>query len=130
MDRKPIPPLYVDRGVVYIEEDKAEDFADTLERECWLEKEEETSVRRALRVPDDEVTRHITTEEVRENAPGYDDIPNTVFKVALTNIVKAMLKLSYVETKWKHTETIVLQNSRTSYRIKGQRSPFNMPLHL
>jgi len=150
--RKPIPPLHGQNGIVYLNEDKAETFADCLERqfqendtddleaEQW-ETEVERRARNINRLPDNTQIRHASPEELRDilrslnprKAPGCDGIGNIPLKklprqplVALTNIINAALRLQYFPDRWKAADVILFPKPDKDHLFPQNYRPISL----
>lgn len=130
--RSPIPPIHGENGVAYSDSDKAEAFADNLERQCSPSYRNadvvhigriNTRIRQSLRRVDPTHLQPTSIEEVRKRisalktkkASGSDGVSNSALKAlpkkalaALTGMLNAMLRLRYFPSQWKCAEVVVL----------------------
>ncbi|GJQ79092.1 hypothetical protein Trydic_g5348 [Trypoxylus dichotomus] len=132
--RVPAPPIHGVRGVAFTTEDKAEAFAETLERQC-SPIYENVDVNRIGRIhrrvrdfltaeEDKESIRPTSPEEVKaivksfrsNRAPGPDGITYRALKHAprkfvmhMTNICNAMLRLRHFPSQWKQAGVAMIR---------------------
>ncbi|KAK9880827.1 hypothetical protein WA026_013154 [Henosepilachna vigintioctopunctata] len=129
----PIPPIHGKRGLVYVDAEKAEAFADYLETQFRINYKDvdldnmeriENEVSRRLEHEDDRGIRRTATTEIQHRfnrsktrkAPVRDGISNRALKRLpvsaigqYTSIVNAILRLRYFPTRWKSADVIVFQ---------------------
>ncbi|GJQ75498.1 hypothetical protein Trydic_g17585 [Trypoxylus dichotomus] len=131
--RTPMPPIHGERGIAYSDEDKAEAFAEALEKQCSPNYEDadvdhigrvHRRVRRILAEEDEEEPLPpASPEEIRaiirafrtNKAPGSEGITNSALKHApkkfvmhMTNICNAMLRLRHFPTNWKLADVAMI----------------------
>ncbi|GJQ65865.1 hypothetical protein Trydic_g3967 [Trypoxylus dichotomus] len=131
--RTPMPPIHGERGIAYSNEDKAEAFAEALEKQCSPNYEDadvdhigrvHRRVRRILAEEDEEEPLPpASPEEIRaiirafrtNKAPGSEGITNSALKHApkkfvmhMTNICNAMLRLRHFPTNWKLADVAMI----------------------
>ncbi|GJQ80516.1 hypothetical protein Trydic_g12407 [Trypoxylus dichotomus] len=129
----PMPPIHGTRGIALTTEDKAEAFAEALERQCSPNYENADvdhigRVHHRIRTifaeeEDEEPLPPASPEEIlaiikalRPNkAPGAEGITNTALKNApkkfvmhMTNICNAMLRLRHFPTTWKLADVVMI----------------------
>lgn len=128
----PTPPIHGANGMAYTDVEKAEAFAENLERQCspnYANADVDhigrihRSVRRRLRQEDPQPLLPATPNEIQQlirktkprKAPGPDTIGNRALKalprkglVALTAIINSMLRLHHFPSQWKCADVIVL----------------------
>lgn len=134
-DRSTMPPIHGERGVVHTDAEKAEAFADSLERQC-TPNYANADLRHIERVhrgvglaledpdhPDLDIIEPASAEEVRglirktklRKAPGPDGISNGALKAlpgkaiaALTGIINASLRLRHFPRSWRRADVVVI----------------------
>ncbi|GJQ71904.1 hypothetical protein Trydic_g3013 [Trypoxylus dichotomus] len=139
-ERVPVPPIHAARGVAFTTEDKAEVFAETLERQC-SPVHENVDVERIGRIhrqvrdltaeeDDEEPIRPTSPEEVKAivksfrptKAPGPDGVTYRAlehapkkFVMHMTNICSAMLRLRHFPYQWKLADVAMIPKPGQSH---------------
>ncbi|GJQ65109.1 hypothetical protein Trydic_g7254 [Trypoxylus dichotomus] len=150
--RVPVPPIHGARGVAFTTEDKAEAFAETLERQC-SPVYENVDVDRIGRIhrqvrdlltaeeDDEEPIRPTSPEEViaivksfrPTKAPGPDGVTYRVLKHApkkfvmhMTNICNAMLRLRHFPSQWKLADVVMIPKPGQSHNWPQNYRPISL----
>ncbi|MFS5355118.1 reverse transcriptase family protein, partial [Streptococcus agalactiae] len=136
---------------VYTNADKAETFADTLERECREnthpeeDEQHERKVRRVVRrlrsTEDLEEVKPTSPTEVEgiikrlknRKAPGKDGITNVMVKqlprkgiAAITNIINAVLRTRHFPTGWKQADIIMFSKPKKDKVMPQNYRPISL----
>jgi reverse transcriptase-like protein/endonuclease/exonuclease/phosphatase family protein len=152
-NKRPTPaPIHGTQGLVFTDEDKAEAFADTYERNARLvydpdidpdHEEAVENINRDLRrsqnldLPIDPVThrevRSIIKNLKPKSAPGPDNISNRVLKhlprkgiVAITNISNAIMRLGYFPSRWKEAIVIMIPKPGKNHIFPQNHRPISL----
>lgn len=147
--KTPMPPLHGERGVAFRVEDKAEAFADSMERQCTLNLGNadldhmdriERSVQRRLKLHAEpirpanpaEISSFLRKTNVRK-APGPDSIGNRALHHLpvravsfLTIIINAMLTFRHFPSQWKRADVIMLQKPRQPSNFPQSYRPISL----
>lgn len=148
--RKPLPPIHGEDGVVYTDEEKAEAFALNLERQCspnwehadpdFVELIERCVERRLNQVRAPEI-RPVSPAEVRSmikklkvrKAPGPDGISNKMVRqfpdlavMHLVAIYNGMLRLVHFPEKWKIADVIFLPKGGGAQQFPQNYRPISL----
>ncbi|GJQ70625.1 hypothetical protein Trydic_g23016 [Trypoxylus dichotomus] len=148
--RVPVPPIHGARGVAFTTEDKAEAFAETLERQCSPVYENVDRIRRIHRQVrdlltaeenDEEPIRPTSPEEVKAivksfrptKAPGPEGVTYRALKHApkkfvmhMINICNAMLRLRHFPSQWKLADVAMIPKPGQSHNWPQNYRPFSL----
>lgn len=147
----PMPPIHGASGIVYTEAEKADVFAENLERQCSpnfdnadLDHIERVEADVRARLASADANRHLlpaSPEEVKQlinrtrerKAPGPDGITNKVLKslskkaiMTLVAIINAILRLRYFPHDWKCADVIVLPKPGQSATFPQNYRPISL----
>ncbi|EFA12510.2 putative RNA-directed DNA polymerase from transposon X-element-like Protein [Tribolium castaneum] len=149
-DRKPLPPIHSENGIVFTDEEKAEAFALSMSRQCSLNltnadldhvEEIEDHVESIATEDPDEPLTPTTPEEVsgvirklkKRKASGPDEISNRALKnlplkviVELTGILNAMLSFRYFPQRWKMATVIFIPKPGKDPKFPQNHRPISL----